>query len=129
MASQKPPVALVSSVTLIFSAAADGAAVAVPLALAAGAAVAVPLALAAGAAVAALLVQAAMSIAPAPSTTNVFSRVDMCVAPPCRIVPVGSAARAVRPRSDGSNGGAPSGADDPGHELLLVVRGRRRLAA
>src|SRR3954451_19498193 len=123
MASQKPPVALVRSVTLIFSAAAlaDGAAVA--------AAVAAALALAGGAAVgAALLPHAATSIVAAPSTTNAFSRVDMCVAPSCRNVLVGSAARAVRPGGAGSNGDAPSGTDDPGHELLLVVSGRRRLA-
>src|SRR6478672_986695 len=55
MASQKPPVALVRSVTLIFS-------------LAAGAEVG-----------AALLPHAATSIAAAASTTNAFSRVDMYV--------------------------------------------------
>src|SRR3954451_11947106 len=122
MASQKPPVALVRSVTLIFSFAAA-------LALADAAAVAAALALADGAAVgAALLPHAATSIAAAPSTPSAFSRVDMCVAPSCRIVLVGSAARAVRPGGAGSNGGAPSGTDDPGHELLLVVRGRGRLA-
>src|SRR6186713_1519461 len=111
MASQKPPVALVRSVTLIFSfaALADGAAD--------GAAVPPP-----------LLLHAAMSIAAAVSETNAFSRVDMCVAPSCRIFLVGSAARAVRRGGGGSNGGAPSGTDDPGHELLLVVRGRWRLA-
>src|SRR3954451_12321544 len=122
MASQKPPVALVRSVTLIFSFAAA-------LALADAAAVAAALALAAGAAVgAALPLHAATSIAAAPSTPNAFSRVDMCVAPCCRIVLFGSAARAVRPGGAVSNGGAPSGTDDPGHELLLVVRSRGRLA-
>ena len=67
MASQKPPVALVRRVTLIFSLAA-------PLPLPDGAAVPPS-----------LLLHAVMSIAPAPSTTNAFSRVDMCVAPSCRI--------------------------------------------
>src|SRR3954469_10743720 len=115
MASQKPPVALVRSVTLIFSfaaalALADAAAVAAARGLAAAAAVAAALALADGAAVgAALLPHAATSIAAAPSTPSAFSRVDMCVAPSCRIVLVGSAARAVRPGRAGSNGGAPSG--------------------
>ncbi len=80
MASQKPPVALVRSVTLIFSVAAaalsDGAA-----ALSDGAA-----ALSDGAAVPPpLLLHALMSIAPAPSTTNAFIRIDMCVAPSSRI--------------------------------------------
>src|SRR6188472_3537045 len=123
MASQKPPVALVRRVTLIFSfaALADGAADDTADGAADdavdGAAVPPP-----------LLLHAVMSIAAAPSTTNAFSRVDMCVAPSCRMFLVGSAARAVRPSGEGSNGGAPSGPDDPGHELLLVVRGRRRLA-
>src|SRR6476619_3809013 len=87
MASQKPPVALVRSVTLIFSFAAA-------LALAGGAAVAAAGALADGAAVgAALLPHAATSIAAAPSTTDNFNRVDMCVAPSCRIFLFRSAAR------------------------------------
>src|SRR3954447_963235 len=129
MASQKPPVALVRRVTLIFSlaaladgaadAAADGAAdgAAADGAAADGAAVPPP-----------LLPHAVMRIAAAPSMPNAFSRVDMCVAPSCRIFLVGSAARAVRPSGEPSNGGAPSGPDDPGHESLLVVRGRRCLA-
>src|SRR3954451_2913381 len=114
MASQKPPVAFVSSVTLIFSfaaalalagGAADTAAVGAAVLAdggagggaedpaAVGAAV-----LADGAAVGpALPLHAAMSMPAAPSPTNAFNRVDMCVAPSCRIVLVVSAARAVRP--------------------------------
>src|SRR4029079_4187930 len=123
MASQKPPVALVRRVTLIFSfaaladGAADGAADCAADCAADGAA-----------APPAPVLHAAVSIARAPSTTNAFSRVDMCVAPSCRIFLVGSAACAVRPGGEASNGGATSGPDDPGHELLLVVRGRRSLA-
>src|SRR6476646_716925 len=129
MASQKPPVALVRSVTLIFSLAALAAGAADGAAADAAAADAAADGAADGAAVPPpLLLHAVMSIAAAPSTTNAFSRVDMCVAPSCRIFLVGSAARAVRPGGEASNGGAPSGPDDPGHELLLVVRGRRSLA-
>src|SRR4051794_11361725 len=86
MASQKPPVALVRRVTLIFSLAAlaDGAAdAAADGAAADGAAVG---AAADGAAVPPpLLPHAVMRIAAAPSMPNAFSRVDMCVAPSCRI--------------------------------------------
>jgi hypothetical protein len=62
MASQKPPVALVRRVTLNFSLGA-------PLPLPDGAALLPDWA--------AVLPAAAMSIAPAPSTINAFSRVDM----------------------------------------------------
>src|SRR5947208_1120498 len=100
MASQKPPVAFVRRVTLIFSFAAplplaDGAAAALPLADGAedgaaegatdGAAAALPLADGAAVPPPVLPLQAVMSSAAAPSTTNAFSRVDMCVAPSCRI--------------------------------------------
>src|SRR6476620_11296131 len=111
MASQKPPVALVRRVTLIFAfaALADGAADDAADDAADGAAVPPP------------LLHAVISIAAAPSATNAFSRVDMCVAPSCRIFLVGSAARAVRPSGEASNGGAPSGPDNPRTELLLAL--------
>src|SRR5438552_187586 len=101
MASQKPPVAFVRRVTLIFPLAAP-----LPLPDAPAAA------------------NAVTSIAHAPSTISALSRVDMSVA----LLVVGSAARVVRPVGEASNGCAPPGPDDPGHELLLVVRCCRRFA-
>src|SRR4051812_29518626 len=100
MASQKPPVAFVRRVTLILPSAAR---LSLPDAAA---------------------VTTVTSIAHAPSTISALSRVDMCVV----LLVVGSAARVVRPVGEGSNGCAPPGPDDPGHELLLVVRCCRRFA-
>src|SRR4051794_15930368 len=102
MASQKPPVDFVRRVTLIFSLAAP-----LPLPDAA-----------------VLLANAVTSIAHAPSTISALSRVDMCVA----LLVVGTDARVVRPGGEASYGCAPPGPDDPGHELLLVVRCCRRFA-
>src|SRR3954466_3391226 len=82
MASQKPPVAFVRRVTLIFSLAA-------PLPLPDAAAVA----------------NAVTSIAHAPSTISALSRVDMCVA----LLVVGSAGRVVRPVGEASKGCVPPG--------------------